>query len=249
LNDRRETMYDPKVGRWLEEDPIGFEAGDANLYRYVNNGPTCYVDSTGLKIVKAGWIDGYNLLGNEPQLFFFWLPDDYHGPVNKYIFDHYGAETHEYPMSPMQEAIVGAYGGDEATAKELIVLLNLTYTTRVLPAIPGLGYFFPETFGSHCVRWTNDFQSHTQALPAEQFGNKLLLKQYTLRYPRTGGPEHSILLVRRRGDQNSPVFGIDNGFLGHDNHLFDPSTVLQDESLPQETRDDLRDAVADFRGR
>ncbi len=41
-------MYDPSIGRWLEEDPIGFEAGDANLYRYVTNGPTNAVDPTGL---------------------------------------------------------------------------------------------------------------------------------------------------------------------------------------------------------
>jgi hypothetical protein len=41
-------MYDPTIGRWLSEDPIGFEAGDANLYRYVGNGPAIYVDPTGL---------------------------------------------------------------------------------------------------------------------------------------------------------------------------------------------------------
>jgi RHS repeat-associated protein len=28
--------YNPTPGRWLDLDPIGFEAGDANLYRYVN---------------------------------------------------------------------------------------------------------------------------------------------------------------------------------------------------------------------
>ena len=29
--------YDPKVGRWCSEDPIGFWASDANLYRYTTN--------------------------------------------------------------------------------------------------------------------------------------------------------------------------------------------------------------------
>jgi hypothetical protein len=33
-------MFDPKIGRWMSQDPIGFDAGDANLYRYVNNNPT-----------------------------------------------------------------------------------------------------------------------------------------------------------------------------------------------------------------
>ena len=41
-------MYDPKVGRWLTEDPIGFDAGDANVYRYVGNSPTNAVDPSGL---------------------------------------------------------------------------------------------------------------------------------------------------------------------------------------------------------
>jgi len=41
-------MYDPTVGRWMSEDPIGFDGKDANLYRYVNNEPTRLADPTGL---------------------------------------------------------------------------------------------------------------------------------------------------------------------------------------------------------
>jgi uncharacterized protein RhaS with RHS repeats len=40
--------YDPTVGRWITEDPIGFEGNDANLYRYVGNSPTNYLDPSGL---------------------------------------------------------------------------------------------------------------------------------------------------------------------------------------------------------
>ncbi len=40
--------YDPDVGRWLSEDPIGFDAGDANLYRYVGNGVTNTADPSGM---------------------------------------------------------------------------------------------------------------------------------------------------------------------------------------------------------
>ncbi len=35
-------------GRWLTEDPIGFDGGDWNLYRYVNNYPQSWSDPTGL---------------------------------------------------------------------------------------------------------------------------------------------------------------------------------------------------------
>jgi RHS repeat-associated protein len=48
LQYNRARWYDPAVGRWLSEDPIGFEAGDANLARYVGNEPTGYVDPRGL---------------------------------------------------------------------------------------------------------------------------------------------------------------------------------------------------------
>jgi len=41
-------MFDPTTGRWTTEDPIGFEAGDADLYRYVGNNPTNFTDPTGL---------------------------------------------------------------------------------------------------------------------------------------------------------------------------------------------------------
>jgi uncharacterized protein RhaS with RHS repeats len=49
-------MYDPSIGRWIQEDPEGFDAGDANLYRFVNNNPTILTDPTGLEAKPyRGW--------------------------------------------------------------------------------------------------------------------------------------------------------------------------------------------------
>jgi hypothetical protein len=42
-------MYDPTVGRFLNLDPIGFEAGDPNRERYVKNAPTNATDPSGLQ--------------------------------------------------------------------------------------------------------------------------------------------------------------------------------------------------------
>ena len=47
----RARRYGPGMGRWLSRDPIGFAGGDANLYRYVGNGPTTLLDSNGLYYV------------------------------------------------------------------------------------------------------------------------------------------------------------------------------------------------------
>ena len=43
----RARYYDPKTGRFMSEDPTGFDAGDPNLYRYVNNAPLDATDPTG----------------------------------------------------------------------------------------------------------------------------------------------------------------------------------------------------------
>jgi len=39
--------YDPRVGRFISEDPIGFDGGDVNLYAYVGNNPTMQIDPNG----------------------------------------------------------------------------------------------------------------------------------------------------------------------------------------------------------
>ncbi len=48
LQNNLNRWYDARVGRWMSEDPIGFEADDANLSRYVGNGVTNAVDPNGL---------------------------------------------------------------------------------------------------------------------------------------------------------------------------------------------------------
>lgn len=52
----RARYYDPATGRFLNEDPIGFEGGN-NFYSYVLNRPVIYTDPEGeipLPLVTAG---------------------------------------------------------------------------------------------------------------------------------------------------------------------------------------------------
>jgi hypothetical protein len=44
-------MFDPTLGRWIEEDAEGFSAGDMNLYRYVGDNPIDETDPSGLEAV------------------------------------------------------------------------------------------------------------------------------------------------------------------------------------------------------
>ena len=234
-----------EVEALLSLDPFGFEAGDPNLYRYVGNGPTNATDPSGLKIALIA--DGCG--GNQ---LFIHIPDSYKGTTQDYIKANYpqspcGYDNYEARMTPEQQAIVNAAKGNEAAEKELVLLLNRALSTHVAPSLPVLGYFWPDTFGSHCVRWTNKLEQGLYGLPADKFGKNVIIRQYTLRYPRRGGPEHSIILVKIKG--KDVVVGIDNGALGGDSHVFDPTTVIGNTSLPQETRDDLEDALKQFRGR
>jgi RHS repeat-associated protein len=50
--------YDSAHGRWTSQDPLGFSAGDSNLYRYVGNQPTGFIDPTGTNKVIIRVPDG-----------------------------------------------------------------------------------------------------------------------------------------------------------------------------------------------
>ncbi len=47
LYNYKARYYSPAVGRFLQPDPLGYEAGDMSLYAYVGNDPVNYVDSSG----------------------------------------------------------------------------------------------------------------------------------------------------------------------------------------------------------
>jgi len=52
LENADHRWYDPAVGRWISEDPIGFRGRDANVSRYVGNGATNRTDPTGMAFVS-----------------------------------------------------------------------------------------------------------------------------------------------------------------------------------------------------
>lgn len=50
----RARYYHPRLQRFISEDPIGFRGRQANLYRYIRNAPTVYIDPYGLWEVQIG---------------------------------------------------------------------------------------------------------------------------------------------------------------------------------------------------
>jgi uncharacterized protein RhaS with RHS repeats len=62
--------YSPDLGRFISRDPLGYAAGDINLYRFVGNGPYGGLDPMGLAEIKKRPLDFCPLLGNSPILDF-----------------------------------------------------------------------------------------------------------------------------------------------------------------------------------
>lgn len=64
LYDFRMRQYSPALGRWIQIDPIRFDAADANFYRYVGNSPVGNVDPTGRQIMNPR--GSYGTKGGRP---------------------------------------------------------------------------------------------------------------------------------------------------------------------------------------
>jgi uncharacterized protein RhaS with RHS repeats len=69
----RARWYDAQVGRFISEDPIGFNGGDINLYAYVKNNPVNAIDPSGEHPVlviaaAAALIILYPAIANGPGL-------------------------------------------------------------------------------------------------------------------------------------------------------------------------------------
>ena len=54
LYDYRNRVYSVELGRFLQTDPIRFDAGDVNLYRYLANSPVRLFDPLGLEDKSSG---------------------------------------------------------------------------------------------------------------------------------------------------------------------------------------------------
>ena len=64
----RARYYDPKTGRFLSRDPIGFAGGDVNLYRYVRNNPINFRDPYGLRLFVFHFVETFiaaQLIGHD----------------------------------------------------------------------------------------------------------------------------------------------------------------------------------------
>jgi uncharacterized protein RhaS with RHS repeats len=67
-------MYHPGLGRFLQTDPMGFDAGDMNLFRYCDDDPVDRSDPTGLEFFPRD-VKEVEAIKGEPGLSGLTIPD------------------------------------------------------------------------------------------------------------------------------------------------------------------------------
>jgi len=92
----RARYYDPQNGRFLQEDPIRYNAGDMNLYRYVQNSPINFSDPLGLFCVPL-----------PPKVDKDWKP-------GKFVMQFGGYVTHR-TVQPMGTNVTMGFGAAMVT--------------------------------------------------------------------------------------------------------------------------------------
>lgn len=114
----RARYYDDFLGTFINEDPIGFAASDANLHRYVENSPTNFTDQTGL----AG--DGHHIVGKK-----FW--GMFHQDA-RLVFDRAASRIHDdmYLIHGRRTVFGGVNHGEYEDAVE--AYLNKHFTKSQL---------------------------------------------------------------------------------------------------------------------
>ncbi len=99
--------YDPATSRWVSEDPIGFAAGDPNLYRYVGNSPGMGVDPSGL---EETWHEQVRtIVGLMDPNVGTWF-DSYVGDSRRFQLRRMSAEYFRWSKDTVQRSDTGALG-------------------------------------------------------------------------------------------------------------------------------------------
>ncbi|AFY71927.1 RHS repeat-associated core domain protein (plasmid) [Thalassoporum mexicanum PCC 7367] len=137
----RARYFDSNNGRFISEDPLGYTAGDANLYRYVFNNPAISVDPSGLEaliyIHKNGNFVGhvsldvngtvytYGRFGEQPKAasagiggdgYLYKVPREEYfrriGSGGNFVGSHDTVEQWELPLTASQEQDAQSYLDD-----------------------------------------------------------------------------------------------------------------------------------------
>jgi RHS repeat-associated protein len=211
----RARWYDDDAGRFIAEDPIGFKAGDPNLYRYVHNAPTRYVDPTGLfeDIPKPRderyypWSDHVTMDGKEDRR----RREELERRREEFerLREHY--EKRE--LRPDVAQLLALCGSDAAGAQACRELLDVLQRCPTLPYRP-----WPFATGDRCEKWAFDCE---RKLERWQLKHQAKVPYARAQYYDYYGPwppwSGHVVVEVKIGDVE---FYLDNSWLGGSDHIF-----------------------------
>ncbi len=123
----RVRSYDPKSGRFISKDPIGFAGGDTNLYAYVWNRPTMFIDPWGLfGITGPGFT---NVRPDNP----YTPPSNYTGPLPSNLNGMTPSGGNAIPGQFGLAGIAGAYSAGNAVRQGISPVIGAYRRGTLIP--------------------------------------------------------------------------------------------------------------------
>ncbi len=220
LQNNWNRWYDAQVGRWISEDPIGFEGRDSNTNCYAGNSPTNYVDPSGLRIVKVLVIE-LKAANSRSIIRWYWVPDTYGADPSDVLTGN--SLSKESAPTADQNKIIQFAKGDATLEKEVVRLLNIVeclseclhYDRNGDPVRTKLtaGWDTCHRFGLPIIEAILDEKFKHISVCGDDIdtqGANLGLS-----------PDHfAIKVVIRRNDGKTLTFYMDQGALGGSDHIF-----------------------------
>lgn len=131
----RARYYDPAIGRFVSEDPMGFAAGDVNFFAYVGNNPVNGNDPMGLDVVSTIVKYGGRLGSKETREHVIQVANEWRAKGWNVISG--GGEKETLIKGPGGGAKGGAYGDivleNPATGQRKIINTVDTYADGITP--------------------------------------------------------------------------------------------------------------------
>ena len=116
--------YDPVIASWTTQDPITFQGGDANLYRYCGNDPVNSVDPSGLDPWLWPWEEGASW--NPADTYRLWA---YHSFI-EHRRGLYTGDTDETPNTDAaMEGAGKSYNANKGKAHDALQKLDMVDPT------------------------------------------------------------------------------------------------------------------------
>jgi len=157
LQDNPNRWYDSSIGRWLNEDPLGLDAGDFNLRRYVGNNGLVETDPSGLARYQRG---------RGPRLARESVDPSIRGNAADSFHRFFWTGMNDAPLMVQQVVTQAIFEVSLVKGAHFVLLASESYLES---------WMFPAARQANLNRFTDEHRSSTTGLgPARQLSTELV---------------------------------------------------------------------------